>query len=261
MLIASGDQGSTGSWGQHGPPDALAHVNFPASSPNATGVGGTVLQPDGSGGVAGEVVWDNGATTSASGGGVSAFFGVPSFQSAAGINPVSANPPNNPGRGAPDGCANADNYQVFIRGRNVPVGGTSAGTPLWAALIALVNQGIGGRAGLLQPMLYGPLLMAGALNDITTGDNGAYAAGVGWDACTGLGSPNGTAILLGYRAARQVATPSPSCPSRQAAPVTSSWSPAPASSGRPRSASARWPPESARRPPTTARSTATLRSP
>lgn len=205
VLIASGDQGSTGSWGQHGPPDALAHVNFPASSPNATGVGGTVLQPDGSGGVAGEVVWDNGATTSASGGGVSAFFGVPSFQSAAGINPVSANPPNNPGRGAPDGCANADNYQVFIRGRNVPVGGTSAGTPLWAALIALVNQGIGGRAGLLQPMLYGPLLMAGALNDITTGDNGAYAAGVGWDACTGLGSPNGTAILLGYRAARQVA--------------------------------------------------------
>lgn len=206
VLIASGDQGSTGSWGQQGPPDTLAHVNFAASSPNATGVGGTVLQPDGSGGVAGEVVWNNGATTAASGGGVSKFFNtVPSFQSAAGISPVSANPPNNPGRGVPDVSANADNYQIFVRGQNVPVGGTSAATPLWAALIARVNQGISGRAGLLQAMLYGPLRTAGALNDITTGDNGAYTAGAGWDACTGLGTPNGTAILIGYRAARQVA--------------------------------------------------------
>jgi len=206
VLIASGDQGSTGSWGQQGPPDTLAHVNFPASSPNATGIGGTVLQPDGSGGVAGEIVWNNGATTAASGGGVSKFFNtVPSFQSAAGINPVSANPPNNPGRGVPDVSANADNYQIFVRGQNVPVGGTSAATPLWAALIARVNQGIGSRVGLLQAMLYGPLRTAMALNDITTGDNGAYTASVGWDACTGLGSPNGTAILVGYRAARQVA--------------------------------------------------------
>ena len=205
VLIASGDQGSTGSWGQQGPPDTLAHVNFPPSSPNATGVGGTVLQPDGSGGVAAEVVWNNGAATSASGGGVSAFFGVPSFQSGAGINPASANTPNNPGRGVPDICANADNYQVFVRGESGAVGGTSAATPLWAGLIGRVNQGIGGRSGLLAAMLYGPLLTAGALNDITTGDNGAYTAGTGWDACTGLGSPNGTAILIGYRAARQVA--------------------------------------------------------
>lgn len=205
VLVASGDQGSQGSWGQQGPPDNLAHVNFPPSSPNATGVGGTVLVPDGSGGVASEVVWNNGATTSASGGGVSSFFPVPSFQSAAGINPVSANPPNNPGRGVPDVCANADNYQIFVRGQNAAVGGTSASTPLWAGLIGRVNQGIGGRAGLLQAMLYGPLLAAGPLNDITNGDNGAYSAGTGWDTCTGLGSPNGTAILVGYRAARQVA--------------------------------------------------------
>ena len=81
-------------------------------------------------------------------------------------------------------------------------GGTSASTPLWAALIALVNQGIGGRAGLLQTILYA---LPAALNDVTTGDNGAYSAGPVWDACTGLGSPKGTAILLGYRAVRQVA--------------------------------------------------------
>ena len=96
--------------------------------------------------------------------------------------------------------ANADSYQVFIRGQNVSDGGTSASTPLWAALIALVNQGIGGRAGLLQTILYA---LPAALNDVTTGDNGAYSAGPGWDACTGLGSPKGTAILLGYRAVRQ----------------------------------------------------------
>lgn len=206
VLVASGDQGSTGSWGQQGPPDRLAHVNFAASSPNATGVGGTVLQPDGSGGVSAEVVWNNGAATSASGGGVSKFFStVPAFQANAGINPVSANPPGNTGRGVPDVSANADTYKVYIRGKNITVGGTSAATPLWAALIARVNQGIGGRAAALQTMLYGPLRTAGALKDITTGDNGAYKAGAGWDACTGLGSPNGTAILLGYRAARQVA--------------------------------------------------------
>ena len=96
--------------------------------------------------------------------------------------------------------ANADSYQVFIRGQNASDGGTSALTPLWAALIALVKQGIGGRAGLLQTILYA---LPAALNDVTTGDNGAYSAGPGWDACTGLGSPKGTAILLGYRAVRQ----------------------------------------------------------
>lgn len=205
VLIASGDHGSQGSWGNQGPPDALAHVNFPPSSPNAIGVGGTVLVPDGSGGVSSEVAWNNGATTSASGGGVSTSFSVPSFQSAAGLNPVSANPPHSPGRGVPDVSANADRYQVFVRGTNVSLSGTSASTPLWAALISCVNQGTGRRAGLLHEMLYGPLLAAGALNDVTAGDNGAYRASAGWDTCTGLGSPNGTAILLGLRAAWQVA--------------------------------------------------------
>jgi kumamolisin len=205
VLISSGDQGSHGSWPPPGPPDSLAYVNFPPSSPNATGCGGTVLVPDGSGRVSSEVVWSNGAAAGASGGGVSTFFPVPSFQSAAGISPRSANPPHDPGRGVPDVSADADNYRVFVRGQNVPVSGTSAATPLWAALISRVNQGIRGRAGLLLPMLYGPLLTAGALKDITTGNNGAYSAGPGWDACTGLGSPKGTAILLSYRAARQVA--------------------------------------------------------
>jgi kumamolisin len=205
VLISSGDHGSQGSWGPAGPPDALAHASFPCTSPNATGIGGTVLVPDGSGGVASEVVWNKNPTKDASGGGVSDSFPVPPFQSGAGVNPVSANPPHSPGRGFPDVSANADNYQVHVRGQNVALSGTSASTPLWAALIARVNQGIGGRAGLLPTMLYGPLLTAGALKDVTTGDNGAYSATAGWDPCTGLGSPDGAAILLGYQTARQVA--------------------------------------------------------
>ena len=67
--------------------------------------------PGGNGGVASEVVWNNGAATSASGGGVSAFFQVRRSQSGAGINPVSANPPNNPGRGPPDVCAQLDSLE------------------------------------------------------------------------------------------------------------------------------------------------------
>lgn len=203
VLVCSGDYGSQGTWVNSMPPDKCAHVDFPASSPNATGVGGTVLQPqpDGSGGIVGEVAWNNGPGL-VSGGGVSDFFGVPLYQSA--VWPVSANQPGDPGRGVPDVSANADDYPVFIRGMWPRfIAGTSASTPLWAGLIARVNQGLGWPwCGLLQPVLY---TIPAAMYDVTAGDNGAYSANVGWDACTGLGSPNGLAILLAYRQLRQVA--------------------------------------------------------
>jgi kumamolisin len=78
------------------------------------------------------------------------------------------------------------------------VGGTSAVAPLWAALIALINQKLGKNAGFVNPSLYSTA--AGAFHDITSGNNddsnlGYYTAGTGWDPCTGLGSPDGTAIL------------------------------------------------------------------
>jgi kumamolisin len=73
-------------------------------------------------------------------------------------------------------------------------GGTSAVAPLWAALVALANQKLGRRVGFLQPQLYGARPASG-FNDITDGDNGAYAAKKGWDACTGWGSPNGAALI------------------------------------------------------------------
>src|SRR4029077_18292706 len=87
-------------------------------------------------------------------------------------------------------------YAIHVDGTDSVVGGTSAVAPLWAALVARLNQSLGHPVGLLQPHLYGPAAASG-LRDITSGDNGAYRARVGWDACTGLGSPKGDALLAG----------------------------------------------------------------
>jgi kumamolisin len=75
-----------------------------------------------------------------------------------------------------------------------PVGGTSAVAPLWAGLLALLNQGLGKPVGAVNVQLYN-LLGSSAFNDIVTGSNGDYQAKKGWDACTGLGSPNGANLL------------------------------------------------------------------
>jgi kumamolisin len=97
-------------------------------------------------------------------------------------------------RGVPDVAGNADpqtGYEVRVDGTASVIGGTSAVAPLWAALIARVNQLSGKPAGFLNPQLYeNPK----TLRDITSGNNGDFAAAPGWDACTGLGSPNGTAL-------------------------------------------------------------------
>jgi kumamolisin len=76
--------------------------------------------------------------------------------------------------------------------------------PLWAGLTALMNESLGRPAGFLQPLLYAAASNAG-FNDITQGDNPAYNAGPGWDACTGLGTPNGTALLQALKG--EVAAP------------------------------------------------------
>jgi kumamolisin len=105
------------------------------------------------------------------------------------------------GRGVPDVAGNADpqtGYQIMADGQMQVVGGTSAVAPLWAALIARLAQATGQRFGLIQPALYDgidPGTGVPGFNDIVFGNNGAYNAGPGWDACTGLGSPNGPALL------------------------------------------------------------------
>ncbi len=190
VCCAAGDNGSG-----DGETDGLAHVDFPASSPFALGCGGTKLVGSGTT-ITSEVVWNEG-TNSATGGGVSDFFAVPDYQKATGI-PPSANPPNKAGRGVPDVAGNADpatGYLVRVDGQQFVIGGTSAVAPLWAGLIALLNQKLGHPVGFLNPLLYGSIAGKGAFQDITTGNNGAYSAQSGWDACTGWGSPNGTVLL------------------------------------------------------------------
>ena len=195
ICIAAGDSGSS-----DGETGKLAHVDFPASSPHALACGGTTLVAAGNA-IESETVWNDGPT-SATGGGVSDVFPLPSYQSAAHV-PPSANPGARVGRGIPDVAGDADpdtGYQVRVDGENLVFGGTSAVAPLWAGLLALCNQKLGTSVGFLNPLLYGSLSAKGLCRDITAGNNGAYSAAVGWDACSGWGSPEGAAILKALEA-------------------------------------------------------------
>ena len=101
------------------------------------------------------------------------------------------------GRGVPDVAGDADpesGYNVLVDGQQTVIGGTSAVAPLWAGLLARINQSLGKNVGYLNPLLYTKNVEAD-LHDITVGSNGTYSAGPGWDACTGLGTPNGAALL------------------------------------------------------------------
>ncbi len=200
VTVASGDNGSTDGVG-----DGKLHVDFPASSPFALACGGTTLRGSGST-ITSETVWNETANQEgATGGGVSTVFALPAYQN-------NANVPVQPqtsfaGRGVPDIAGNADpttGYQVRVDGQNTVVGGTSAVAPLWAGLVALLNQQLGTPVGFLNPKLYA--LTPGAFHDITSGTNddanlGYYSARAGWDPCTGLGTPNGTALLQALAAA------------------------------------------------------------
>lgn len=192
VTTAAGDNGSG-----DGVDDGDAHVDFPSSSPHALACGGTTLRATASA-IAAETVWNDGATGGATGGGVSDVFAAPSWQASVGVPTTAA---GFAGRGVPDVAGDADpqtGYRVRVDGKDAVIGGTSAVAPLWAALIARIVQGTGARVGLIQPRLYATATASGTaagFHDIVSGDNGAYAARRGWDACTGLGSPDGTALL------------------------------------------------------------------
>jgi kumamolisin len=184
ITVASGDNGSSdGGSGNN--------VDFPASSPHVLGCGGTLLTAS-NGQRRSEVVWNDQASGGgASGGGISTVFALPAWQANAGV-PKSATG----GRGVPDVAGDASpetGYQILVDGQQEIVGGTSAVAPLWAGLIALLNQQMGRKAGFLNPQLYS--LGEVPFFDITTGNNGSFSAGTGWDPCTGLGSPNGQQLL------------------------------------------------------------------
>jgi kumamolisin len=190
VTVAAGDNGSS-----DGASDGQPHVDFPASSPNVLACGGTTLNASDTQ-IFSEVVW-NDPNGGATGGGISDQFPVPAYQQNAGV-PPSANSSKTVGRGVPDVAANADpatGYVVRADGQEAVVGGTSAVAPLWAGLIALLNQSLGKPVGFLNPTLYGFDTASGVFRDITEGNNGAYTAGPGWDACTGLGVAVGEKLL------------------------------------------------------------------
>jgi kumamolisin len=172
-------------------------VDFPASSPWIIGCGGTAICVNGNT-IESESVWNDG--DSGGGGGISDLFPVPSFQQNTTL-PPSVND-GQTRRGVPDVAGDAapsTGYSIVVNGRTEVVGGTSAVAPLWAGLTALINEGATAPVGFFLPLLYAnPTL----LRQITLGDNIpsssdiGYTAGPGWNACTGLGVPDGESLYV-----------------------------------------------------------------
>ncbi len=215
VCIISQDSGSDG-----GDADGNTHVVYPGSDPWVTCVGGTVIGSVNNGPPVTfeEWVWSNitsspqvGGFGGASGGGASAAFPVPAYQSSAGITQItdSAGNTTKNQRCVPDVAAmvsyggktstsKADNF--YLNGSPYTFTGTSCACPLVAGLIAVVRSAFGISLGFLNPTLY--QLGNSAINDITTGNNESkdastpfYNAGNHWDACSGWGSIDGTKLL------------------------------------------------------------------
>jgi kumamolisin len=262
VCVAAGDDGAA----DMGPKvwDGLAHVDFPSASPFALSCGGTRLIVANTS-ISAESVWnqhqadlsqDAGPDGSfgSGGGGVSGAFPVPGYQQNANV-PGSLNPTGYQGRGVPDVTADGDpdsGYNILVDGQPIQEGGTSAVAPLWAALIARINQKLNGRVGFVNPQLYSLAANSGAFNDITAGNNRVsfqqfnnigYDAGPGWDPASGLGSPSGSVLsnLLKVGAAA-----APALVSRKA--------PKPKSQNRRKVRSAAAPTRSKRKPKSQARS-------
>ena len=219
MFAASGEFGAYAAYDAANPTILTQPaVDYPASDPNVTGVGGTTLQynkptvtttvgtvtkPATDGTYVAETVWKSGTQTSVggpsgSGGGSSEIFAKPTYQTGLGASPLR--------RDVPDVALNADpnsGYDIFLVGKAVTTGGTSASAPLWAAFIALVNQqralnGLTTTLGFANPPLYAignSQAYTSNFHDITTGDNLYFPAETGYDDATGFGSFIGDMLI------------------------------------------------------------------
>lgn len=189
VCVASGDNGSS-----DGVTDGGNHVDFPASSSFVLACGGTSLQASGAE-IKDEVVWNEQPSGGSTGGGVSNVFPLPAWQSGFNVPSPSV---SSGGRGVPDVSGDADpntGYNVRVDGENAVYGGTSAVAPLWAALVARINQQLGKPIGFLNPLIYSRSVDDPGFHDITKGSNGSFSAAKGWDPCTGLGSPDGSQLV------------------------------------------------------------------
>jgi kumamolisin len=227
VCCSSGDLGSVGESGAK-----QASVLYPASSASVLSCGGTTFSGGKRSGLGEEVAWNspNRGITQATGGGVSGIVSVPAWQARVGVparaalNGAAWVDESIPvpqqaafvGRGVPDVAAFADpipGYLLLLGGVRTSAGGTSAATPLWAALVARLAQGLGRRLPWLSEVLYRPAVAA-TFRPITKGDDAlgvkgvaTFEAGPEWNACCGLGVPDGEALLGALRSA--LGPPSP----------------------------------------------------
>lgn len=187
VIAASGDHGAFNSL-------KFLNVTVPAANPFVIGCGGTEPTLDKNDRITSDAVWNQQNGQIGSGGGFSRLYPLPGYQYAA----VAQYPfVKGATRAVPDVAANAsgiNGYKVVFNGVEMPIGGTSASTPLWAGLITLLNAILGYRLGFVTPFLY-QLGGSEAFTPITTGNNGYYPASAFWNPATGLGSPNGEQLL------------------------------------------------------------------
>jgi len=199
ICVASGDHGTADLDARHW--DQGIHVDHPSCDDLVLSCGGTQIEKGK------DVVWNDGTPFNintqggggwASGGGISEVFPVPKYQE--GANKVLSLKTQQQGRGVPDIAMSATDYFTRVDSAEGPSGGTSAVAPLMAALVARLNQAKRKNVGFLNPFLYANAA-SGVVTDVTSGTNAiqgtveGYTATVGWDPCTGLGTPVGTEIL------------------------------------------------------------------
>ena len=188
VFVSSGDAGSN--------PDNTGHsssgptqAEYESSDSAVVGVGGTSLTLDTNGNVITEKAWTG------SGGGKSVLFNSrPPWQKGPGV-------PAGNQRLVPDVSISADpNKGAFLvlQGKTIGIGGTSWSAPMWAGICALLNEARAnaGKPSLpfLNTIVYS-LIGGGHLRDISSGSNGAFSAGPGYDLVTGVGVPNVKALV------------------------------------------------------------------
>jgi pro-kumamolisin-like protein/putative Ig domain-containing protein len=232
IFAASGDHGVKDCMSGRG--STAVSVDDPASQPYVTGVGGTSLTAVGPPPT--ESVWNSawnsklGRQTGSGGGGVSAFWGVPSYQSGIALpqSTLACTGAGTSCREVPDVSADADiltGYSIYYGGGWSIFGGTSAAAPTWAALAALANASVactGKTVGFANPALYQAARSGytAYFNDVATGNNSfggltGYSAAAGYDMASGLGSPKGgplAAVLCGSTWTPPAPAPAPAPP-------------------------------------------------